>query len=125
MVRAQNVSFERVIVFRRGDSGSSLLARESVAAKARVKIVVPLSFRTCIFQLLNHSAARSQQVRITPNKFRPFKASRLCRSRFGSLFTGRIALVRQAAMFCYSREEEEEEIDRIWSSNHLACEKPF
>jgi hypothetical protein len=96
------------MAFNISDRHASLFATENVGTKARVKIVVTMSFRACISQLLNHGAPRSQQVRITPNKFRPFKALRICRPRLGLLFTGEITLVSQAAALCYSHEEEEE-----------------
>src|SRR5580765_3844809 len=74
--------------------------------------VTTTSFRTCIFELLIHRAPRSQQVRITPNKFRPFKALRICRSRLDLISTGQITMVSQAATLCYSHEgEEEKEIE--------------
>jgi hypothetical protein len=101
------------------------LLQEDVAANARIKIVVTMSFRTCISQLLNHRAVRSQQLRITPNKFRPFKALRICRLRLDLLSTGQITMVSQAATLCYSHEGEEERKIEFDSLSILSVKIPF
>ena len=91
----------------------------------KVKIVATMSFRTFISELLNHRAARSQQVRITPNKFRPFKTLDdlsaslwiiIHRPDYGGKAGG------HGMLFARRRRRK---MDRICFPYHLGCEKPF
>jgi hypothetical protein len=88
------------------------------------KIVPTMSFPTFIFQLLNHRTVRSQQVRITLNKFRPFKAPD---DLWASLwiiihppdYEGKAG--GHGMLFARRRRRK---MDRIWFPYHLGCEKP-
>jgi len=62
-------------IFQSGAAAFSLFATEYGDTKVSDIPAATMSFQICISALLNHDAARSQQVRITPNKFSSFHGS--------------------------------------------------